>query len=50
MTRNTNRNSSLIFVVGVILALILAVAFAAKAQVSPGPASNPSQLHATGRV
>ena len=41
MTRNTNRNSSLIFVVGVILALILAVAFAAKAQVSPGPASIP---------
>ncbi len=37
MTRNPNRNSSLIFVVGVILALILAVAFAAKAQVSPAP-------------
>ena len=34
MTRNANRNSSLIFVTGVILALILAVAFAAKAQVS----------------
>ena len=41
MTCKTNRNSSLIFVVGVILALILAVAFAAKAQVSPAPASTP---------
>lgn len=34
MTRHSNRNSSLIFVVVVILTLILAVAFAAKAQVS----------------
>ena len=41
MTCNPNRNSSLIFVVGVILALILAVAFAAKAQVSPGAPSTP---------
>lgn len=39
MTRKPNRNSSLIFAVGVILVLILVVAFAAKAQVSQGATS-----------
>jgi streptogramin lyase len=42
MTHNPNCNSSFIFVVGVILTLILAVAFAAKAQVSQ---RGPSQLN-----
>src|ERR1700746_3632776 len=39
MARKPNRNSSLIFAVGVILLLIFAVAFAAKAQVSQGTPS-----------
>lgn len=39
MTRHANRNSSLTFFVVVILTLILAVAFAAKAQVSQGATS-----------